>query len=256
MRTIEGALGGSALRGAARSYPDGHRIAPHDHERGQIVHATAGVMEMTALDRLWLIPPQRALWIPPGLPHGLRALGAVELRSVYVHPAAIPAGYPQTPGVITVSSLLRELLIRAAAVPADYAQDSQDGLIMALILREVAWQERVPWCLPMGRDPRLARVCAAFLARPADPRTLAQWGQATGASSRTLARLFTAETGLSFQHWRQQARVVLALPMLAAGLPVSVVAADMGYETPAAFSAVFRRFTGMAPARFMMAESA
>lgn len=256
MNTPQGHLAGPPLRALTRTYADGCVIPPHRHDRGQIVHAVAGVMEMSALDCLWLIPPQRALWVPPGLEHGLRARGRVELRTVFVHPGAIPATYPAWPRVVGVSPLLRELLLRAVSVPEDYDEDGRDGLIMALILRELDWKAEAPWCLPVGRDPRLVRVCAAILACPEDGRTLEAWGKAAGASARTLARLFRQETGLSFQHWRQQARVVLSLPRLAAGGPIATIAAELGYETPGAFAAVFRRFTGQSPSRYFLSGSA
>jgi AraC-like DNA-binding protein/quercetin dioxygenase-like cupin family protein len=254
--TPQGHLAGPPVRALTRTYADGCVIPTHRHERGQLVYAVSGVMEMSALDRLWLIPPQRALWVPPGLDHRLRAMGTVELRTVFVHPEAIPPETPVRPTVVSVSSLLRELLVRAVSIPEAYEADGRDGLVMALILRELEWEADAPWCLPVGRDPRLVRVCSAILEHPDDNRTLADWGKTTGASARTLARLFAEETGLSFQHWRQQARVVLSLPRLAAGLSVTVVAADFGYETPGAFAAMFRRFTGQSPSRYFMSESA
>lgn len=256
VETPQGRLAGPPIKALTRTYPDGTIIPPHRHERGQIVYAVSGVMEMSALDRLWLIPPQRALWLPPTLDHKVRALGTVELRSVFIHPQAIPSTYPTRPTVVSVSSLLRELLIRAVSIPEDYDPGGRDGLVMALIPLELEWKEDAPWCLPMGRDARLVRVCSTILEHPDDNRTLADWGKTTGASARTLARLFAEETGLSFQHWRQQARIVLSLPRLAAGVPVTVVAADLGYETPGAFAAVFRRFTGQTPRRYFMSEPA
>jgi len=254
-QTVQGGLAGPPVRALTRTYQNGTVILPHRHERGQVIHAVSGVMELSAGDDLWIIPPQRALWMPPNLAHGLRAMGAVELRTVFVHPARIPPNFPERPAVVSISPLLRELLVRAASIPDDYAAQGRDGLIMTLILLELGWEADAPWRLPMGRDPRLTRVCAALLQRPDDNRTLTEWGKFSGASARTLARLFAEETGLSFQHWRRQARVVLAMPRLAAGVPIAVIAADLGYETPGAFAAVFRRFTGQPPSRYVLSDS-
>ena len=254
-QTVQGRLAGPPVRALTRTCENGTVILPHRHERGQIVHAVAGVMEMSAGDDLWIIPPQRALWMPPNLPHGLRAMGTVELRTVFVHPEQIPTSFPARPAVVTVSPLLRELLVRAVFIPDAYPADRRDGLIMALILMELGWESDAPWRLPVGRDPRLTRVCSALLRRPDDNRTLTEWGKSTGASARTLARLFAEETGVSFQHWRQQARVVLSMPRLAAGVPIAIIAADLGYETPGAFAAVFRRFTGQPPSRYLLSCS-
>jgi len=254
-QTVQGRLAGPPVRALTRSYANGTVILPHCHERGQVVYAASGVMELAAGDDLWIIPPQRALWMPPDLIHSLRAMGAVELRTVFVHPAHIPTTFPKRPAVVSISPLLRELMVRAASLPDDYPAQGRDGLIMSLILLELEWETDAPWRLPIGRDPRLTRVCSALLRRPDDNRMLTEWGKFSGASARTLARLFAEETGLSFQRWRQQARVVLSMPRLAAGAPIAVIAADLGYDTPGAFAAVFRRFTGQPPSRYVLSDS-
>jgi len=247
----EGHLPGRAIVALARHYPDGHQLAFHRHDRGQLIYGVSGVMEVGLADRLWLVPPQRALWMPPGLDHRLRARGQVELRTVFVHPEAIPSTYPNQPMAVNVSPLLRELLSRAVSIPAGYESQSRDGRIMDLILHEIMWAADQPFGLPMGRDPRLVRICSLILAEPGDGRGLAEWATEVGASSRTLARLFSAELGLSFGQWRQQARIFLALPRLAAGEAVTLVALDLGYETPAAFAAMFRRVMGCPPSRYL-----
>jgi AraC-like DNA-binding protein len=90
----------------------------------------------------------------------------------------------------------------------------------------------------------------ALLANPADKRTLAEWGREAGASERTLARAFLAGTGIPFGRWRTLLRLQAALPALAAGVPVSAVARQAGYDTASAFVAAFRRETGLTPAAY------
>ncbi|WP_205622393.1 helix-turn-helix domain-containing protein [Xanthomonas arboricola] len=96
----------------------------------------------------------------------------------------------------------------------------------------------------------MAAICEAILANPQDNRTLDDWASQHGATARTLSRLFTAELGVPFQVWRQQARVMAALPRLAGGEPVTVVALEMGYDTPGAFSAMFKRLLGTSPSHY------
>ena len=91
------------------------------------------------------------------------------------------------------------------------------------------------------------RVAEALRADPADRRTLREWGREVGASERTLARAFAAETGVPFGRWRTLLRLQAALSMLAAGEPVSRVSGRVGYDTPSAFVAAFRRETGQTP---------
>ena len=83
-------------------------------------------------------------------------------------------------------------------------------------------------------------VAEALLSDMADQRTLANWGRTVGSRVRTRARIFVAQTGLGFAEWRTCARLSAALPLLATGLGVGVVARRVGYTTPSAFVAAFR----------------
>ncbi|MCA8353310.1 AraC family transcriptional regulator [Burkholderia cepacia] len=233
-----------------KAFPDGFVVAEHRHTRAQLVYTTTGIAEVIACQSLWMIPPHRALWIPPDLPHAMRAHGQLELRTAYVDPRACRSAYPDQPGLVNVSPLLRELIVRASSFPVEVDPDGRDALVIQLMLAEIEWSPEQPLRLPSGQDRRLARVCDAMLANPADQRTLTEWADEVGASSRTLARLFTAETGLSFSQWRQQARISAARPLLASGRSVIAVAAELGYETTSAFSTVFRRFAGMTPSAY------
>jgi AraC-like DNA-binding protein len=98
-------------------------------------------------------------------------------------------------------------------------------------------------------------VAEELRADPADQRTLREWGRHVGASERTLARAFAAGAGVPFGRWRALLRLQAALPMLAAGEPVSRVAGRVGYDTPSAFVAAFRRETGQTPAAYFRARA-
>lgn len=235
----------------AKDYPAGHIVTWHTHPAGQLIYAVSGVMEIRTHTGLWLVPPQRALWMPAQFPHAMRTRASpLALRTAYVHRDRCPVDTPVLPRAVQVSNLLRELILRAATIPPDYPEDSRDARILDLIPEELSWAAEQELHLPTGRDKRLAKICAAILACPQDNRTLEQWASQHGATARTLSRLFSAELGVSFQMWRQQARVMTALPRLAAGEAVTTVALEIGYDTPAAFSAMFKRLLGMSPSRY------
>jgi AraC-like DNA-binding protein len=231
----------------ASDYPAGFRVAPHHHDRAQLVFASAGVMAVTTAAGTWVVPPQRAVWVPAATGHEIRMHGSVSLRTLYVAP---DAGLPETCRVITVSPLLRELILRAMEVPARYDEDGPEGRVMALILDELRLSAAAPLYLPRPSDRRLLRVTEALLEDPGDRRPLTAWAKQAGASPRTLARLFAKETGLGFRAWRQQARLLQALVGLAQGRPVTVLALDLGYDSPSAFIAAFKRAFGVTPARY------
>jgi AraC-like DNA-binding protein len=119
-----------------------------------------------------------------------------------------------------------------------------------VILDQMQGLSVAPLHLPMPRDPRLQAIAQGVLRDPADPRTLTHWARDVGASTRILARLFLADTGLTFRHWCQQARLLEALRRLASREPVTAVALDLGYDSPSAFIAMFKRALGTTPGRY------
>jgi AraC-like DNA-binding protein len=238
----------------AKDFRDGHHIAPHSHERAQLIFAAHGAMLVGTAHGTWAVPPQRAVWMPAGMTHEIRMAGEVAMRTLYVRQDAasrLPAGVR----VLAVSPLLRELILRACALPLDYDEAGPAGRLVALILDEIAAGPAVALDLPMPRDARLGRLCRALAAEPGNTRALAEWGRQVGASPRTLARGFQRETGLTFAEWRQQARLLAATAMLAAGQPITRIALDLGYESSSAFTAMFKRALGAPPSQYFAAGS-
>lgn len=233
----------------ALSCHGGQRIPRHRHRAAQLVAAISGVMTVTTRDGTFVVPPQRAVWVPPRIEHSIRMTGEVAMRTLYVAPA-LAAKLPARCCVVHVTPLLRELVLRVVDFPKRWDRRGREARIAALVLDEIERASVAPLHLPLPADPRSARVTRALRAEPADARTLAALARSAGASSRTLARLFQRETGMGFRAWRQQLRLQRALERLAAGEPVTTVALDLGYESPSAFSAMFRKALGVPPSRY------
>jgi AraC-like DNA-binding protein/quercetin dioxygenase-like cupin family protein len=233
----------------AIDYPAGSRTGRHRHKRAQLVYAKAGTMTVSTPLGLWVVPPQRAVWIPAGIEHEVRMAGPVSMRTLYIRPAAAPS-LPTRCSAVNVTPLLRELILAAAALPTRPVSNGRAERIAALILDEICMLPVAPLHLPEPRDPRLRRIAAALMRDPADPRRLRDWSRTVGASSRTIARLFERETGMTFRQWQRQARLLSALPRLAEGEAVTTVALDLGYGTPSAFIEMFRRAMGTTPGRY------
>lgn len=230
-------------------YPAGHRIAPHTHARGQLLLASGGAIEITADGNLWVVPHGRAVWIPPEVEHTVHAISAVTIQSLYIE-ASVETGLRQACQVLSVSDLLHALIASAMDIAIEYDAAGRDGLIMRLILAELKSMPFIPLHIPMPSDRRLQTICRTIIHNPGRDETLEQWGALVGATARTLSNRFRAETGLTFGHWRQQARLVEAVRRLAVRQPVSVVAHDLGYRSESAFIAMFRRRLGTTPARY------
>ena len=198
-----------------------------------------------------VVPPQRAVWMPPAVQHRVKACDAVELRSLYIRPDAAPR-MPATCEVLEVTPLLRELIIRATQLPHEYDVRGPAGRVMRLLLDELSSLQRLPYHLPMPRTAPLAPLCRRLLDAPSDTATLPELaaGIDSGISARTIARHFRRETGMSFAEWRRRARLLRALGWIAEGRPIVEVALELGYDSPSAFSAMFRRELGAPPSSF------
>ena len=227
----------------ARDYPKGHHIARHRHAWHQLVYARAGVMTVSTAGGAWVVPPQRAVWMPAAADHEIRCATAVSMRTLYLAPT-IAAPLPAGCCVVHVSPLLRELILASVEAPGPAPRRTR---LAALILIELAEAAVAPLHLPEPSDPRVRRITEALRADPGDARTLAAWGRQVGASPRTLSRLFLAETGMTFRQWQRQARLLAALVKLAQRDPVTSVALDLGYDSPSAFIHAFRRALGKTP---------
>lgn len=239
----------------AEDFAAASRIPEHHHNRAQLIHAVSGVMRVSTSDGIWVVPPGRGLWVPPRTVHSIRMRGEVRMRTAYVHTSEMDAP-PRKCSVVSVSPLLRELLVRLTELPQPYPLGGPGERIARLIIDEIHTAPVAPLHLPAPHDPRLIRVTDALLADPGDSRPLAEWGRLSGATARTLARGFVRETGLTFGGWRQQVRLLRALELLGEGQPVTSIALDLGYESPSAFIAMFRRALGTTPSRYFRLRSA
>jgi AraC-like DNA-binding protein len=230
-------------------YPDGYTTGPHQHRRAQLLYGLTGVVTVITPVGAWMMPPQRGMWIPPGITHDVRMLGQVKMRSVYLDPESIE-GMPDVCQVVEISAFMRSLLTEAATVPLEYDELGRTGALMTLIHHELRLLSPLPLALPLPGNEALARLCRKFIVEPSPHDTIDEWRRQLRLSRRTFTRLFRKETGLSFVEWRQQACVMSALPKLADGQSVTTVAMDLGYDNPAAFTAMFRRVLGSAPREY------
>ena len=229
--------------------PAGSSTGWHSHPRGQLLYAIKGVMIVHSDAGSWVVPPSRALWMVAGVRHNVIMSGDVEMRTAYIDAAAAP-GVPGRTCVINVSPLLRELLVEAVRIPLDRDLCARDERLVGLLIDELSVSSAIALHLPMPGDLRLRAVCQSLIEQPASAATAREWAQAAGMGERTLHRLFSQETGLTFSRWREQARLLSALEQIARGRKGIEVAFDCGYASQSAFAAMFRRHFGVPPSSF------
>lgn len=233
-------------------YQRGDEDPPHHHIEGQLLFATKGVMLVETEGNRWVIPPQRALWLPPLQIHSYKLLSHTDLQAVYFSNSLIAECTNFTKSnhvhVTTATALVKELI--GGLFSADYNGSSQRK--MALLLLEIL-SEAAPLTaeLPMPHDERLFSAVRELLVSHRWEASLSDLAYIATMSERNFSRLFIKDTGFSFRTWRQRARICTSLDLLANGTSIKQVAYQLGFSCPAAFTAAFRSILDTTPRNFL-----
>ena len=242
------------VRSLAETYRAGGHIPRHDHPWGQLAYATRGVLRVMTPEAVWIAPPTRAIWLPPFRPHEIFMQGETAMRTLYIDPVSAEP-LPKSEAVLEVAPLLRELILHILKIgmlgPGAPEQERLAGLLIDLLVQARPQDLSLPW----PKDRRTRALAERLQSEPGEPGDLAGLAQATGASLRTLQRLFPRETGLTLEAWRQKARLIAAVALLSDGASVTTTALDCGYESPSAFITAFKRQFGVTPGRYRPADA-
>lgn len=255
------------IRGKVHRLRTDQFVVPHHHPWVQVVLSAQGVVRLTVQHGTYLVPPSRALWIPAGVEHAVSIVEDADLRTIYLLQPEGRSG-PDVPRseeaawrqcrVLEVSDLLRALVLEMniqpdgvgpPLTPADLLRERR---INALVLDELRRAKPVRLGVAMPTDKRLRSLCEAVLEDPIRHTTLDAWARDSGASPRTVARLFRQELGTTFVQWRHQVLLAKALAMAARKLPMGTIAAELGYASASAFTAMVRRSVGAPPSEFFV----
>jgi AraC-like DNA-binding protein len=194
----------------------------------------------------WVVPADRAVWIPASVPHTIAMSGTVAMRTLYMKPR-LAGRLPRECCVINVSPLLKELILHACTCRKLRKEIRRQRHLIDVMVDQLEQVQMVPLQLRHVSDARAARVAEMLLARPGSRSTLAQICKRSGASKRTIERLFQREAGMTFGKWRQQLRLMHAMRVLAEGAKITQAALEAGYSTPSAFISMFRKTLGTTP---------
>lgn len=221
----------------------------HQHHKCQLVMALSGFVRCQIDDAIWMVPPDCAVWIPSQVPHSNQISKDADVCMLFIHPDI--EGMPSKSCTLSVTPLLRELIIHLAAQQQDYATGSAADRLVRVLIDQLQSMPTEHYDFPIPAEPRLKAIAQALMAAPDDRRTVAQWADEYAMSERTLARLVQNEIGLTFGRWRGQLHIVLALQKLAVGGSVQRIAEELGYESVSAFITFFKKTLGQSPKQYM-----
>jgi AraC-like DNA-binding protein/quercetin dioxygenase-like cupin family protein len=245
---------GDGVHLVARNYRKGVRLDPHMHREAQLVYAARGTMQVTTPKGRWLVPPDRAVWVPARLVHAIDVLADIEMRTLYFDLAWLKREKRNasltSEFVVRVSPLLHQAIL---ALFESRNSQERTSLLIRLAMLELREAEDPATFIPLPHEPRCRRAADLVLKTPAAAHEIETLARKVGTSARTLSRLFVSETQLSFKSWCQRARIAAAIERLSMGKNVSVkkLAADLGYASVPAFSHAFRQVTGKTPTEFV-----
>jgi AraC-like DNA-binding protein len=246
---------GVSIATLAYEYPPGFLVPEHSHASDQVIFATRGVMQVSASQSYWMIPPQFAIWIPAFTSHRIRMPRAVSMRTLYLR-RGLAGGLPGGCAVLHVTPLLRELIVETVRMGNLHARDRVESALRDVLIAQIAKATPVPTFVTMPRDGRALALAQSLIARPSDCPSLDALCAQAGVSKRTIERIFQREVGMSFETWRRQARLMKAVELLAGGCAVKEVAFEVGYKQPSAFVEMFRTALGAPPKAWVAALAA
>lgn len=171
------------------------QVMPHSHPWAQVAISTTGVIRLTVDRGTYIVPPSRALWIPPGVEHAVTMVEDADLRTLYFHQPRGRCG-PGVPRhqeaawrqcrVLEVSDLLRALVRELPTAPDDGPtstppstpdERTRERHLNALVLGELRRAAAVKLGVDLPHDKRLRHLCEAVLADPTRHETLSAWAQ-------------------------------------------------------------------------------
>lgn len=243
-------LTGVAINALSYDYPAGSNIVEHAHGSDQLIFATSGVMEVMVARRLWLVPPQFAIWVPAHTMHRIRISAPVSMRTLYLR-TSLASRQHESCAVLFVSPLLRELILEAVRLGSLHSGDGEHRPLRQLLLERIRTASLVHTTIALPSDPRALSVAVAAMAANGRELSFRELCAAANASVRTVQRAFQRDVGLSFENWRRQARLIKAIELLASGQSVKEAGYAVGYRGTSAFVQMFRESIGTSPARWL-----
>lgn len=223
-----------------------HDSGRHSHRRHQLLFSAAGCITIELEKTLCLLPPRRAAWIPAGTVHRAMMRGVMAYRSLYFSTTLPFSDMPLQ--VVAVNPLFYEVIERMAFWSWDMPASQQTSLI-TVFSEELHTARSENWSLQFPSDPRLCSWLDSVRRGELPPR-LSQLAHRVGACERTISRIFIRDTGMNYQSWRQQWRLLKAMELVADGANINQIAQQLEFVSDSAFIAFFHQHTGITPKHY------
>lgn len=236
------------------SHGKNNQTQTHTHTKGQLYLLNTGIMACDSKEKHWTITPNCIGWIPPMVEHSAITWGKVSGWGLYI-PHSWCYFLPAEVCLFQSNPFISALIERIAFfVNTDFLTNAQKRIIRVL-LDEIKQSAAInSLLLPLPQDPRLLKITQGILADFTKQRSQSEWANWAGISVRSLSRHFMAETGMSFSHWRQLAKVIASLENLAQGERICDIAYALGYSSVSTYISSFKSIYGITPNNYFISK--
>lgn len=237
------------IRTFSARFSPGHKIEPHSHSWSQLAYASEGVIAVETPNHCWVVPTNRAIWIPAGQAHSIKMYGRAFLQTVYFE-SRPETGIDLPCTAYEIPSLVRELIIHVCNIGIIKSDSDEQRNLLEFMIFQVKKLTPFPLMVPMPNDPRARKLASVLLDNPGTDQSLAELCEECGTSLRTMQRAFSKELGLPLSRWRSQVTMMHALQLLASERNITEVALELGFESVSAFIYSFRKHFGVSPGQY------
>jgi AraC-like DNA-binding protein len=221
----------------------------HHHTWHQLIYASKGVMFVETSSGQWIVPTNRGVWVPSMMTHAVEAKTFVKSHSLYIKPD-YPCNLPTKCTVIHITPLTKELMIKASSFPQNYVWEGQAGKLIQVLINELVVLPAEPLHLPFPNHPKLKEFVQKMQQEPDNVQSLEEWSKELNMTSKTFSRLFLKETGMNFNMWRHQFKILKALEWLAQGQSVTTISLNLGYSSLSSFIEMFKKYCSKTPSHY------
>lgn len=227
------------------------QVLGHKHSWSQLAYSCSGVMHIKTDFGVFVVPPEQALFIPPGVTHEHFCRNKVSYRSLHIDEKfGAVLGNKVKP--LTIDPLLKALILEIANWPMHYEETPEKQRFTLVLLDRLANAGSNDLFIPTVNDKRLFPIIEALNHQPSNDLTIEQWASKVGASSRTLNRLFNKHYGMGFSQWKQKLRILKSLDLLDSQAPLIEIAFELGYQSTSAFITAFKKQLGSSPKKYLI----
>src|ERR1700689_3547690 len=139
----------------AFDFVQGNAISENYHPEDQLVYACRGVMTVRTREGVWVVPAQRAVWIPAKIPHSIVMSGAVSMRTIYFR-AKLVRRLPRSCCVVNVPPVLQELILHACTYPSLNRRAKVQAHLIDVIIDQLGTARANPPQPPSPPEPKTA----------------------------------------------------------------------------------------------------